>query len=355
MSENLHKETPINTDMIVLARECRGFTQGELAKKLNTSQGKLSRIEHGLGHVSEEILNKLEDVLGFPRRFFFENSEVYWPLHVCNRKKSKLPQKTYLNLVAKANVRQIHIQKLLRSVEIPNRIPDWDFDEFDRDPLKVAQALRHFWNIPRGPIKNVTKILEDAGIFVIHSDFYSSSIDGFTMFFKGISPIVFINSRLPGDRLRFSLAHELGHIVMHKIPNNFMENEADEFASEFLMPSMEIKSSLSKLTFEKLASLKLYWMVSMAALLMKAGQLGKISSRTQRYWFMQLSKRGWRLREPEELAIDQEKPSLLKEVLGIHLQSLKFSVSELCELLGVFEEEFQLIYLENDKKMRVVK
>ena len=111
---------------------------------------------------------------------------------------------------------------------------------------------------------------------------------------------------MPGDRQRFTLAHELGHLVMHDVPTEEMEDEADKFASEFLMPEAQIQGQLHALSMRKLWELKSRWKVSMAALVKRAETLGCITASQTRYLWIQLSKSGYRLEEPAELAIPRK-------------------------------------------------
>ncbi len=348
----------INPEMILLGREIRGLTQIALAKKLKIAQGTLSKIEYGLKEVTatDVIVGSLSKALGFPRSFFLEKEHIYSPAKVCPRKKVSLPQKIYSRVVARANLIRIHIQKLMKATELEVDVPICNLEEYGGSPAKVAQAIRHSWQVPRGPIKNVTTLLEEVGIFVIHIDFDTNLIDGFTISFKNTPPIIFVNSDLSGDRLRFTLAHELGHVLMHKLPNEQMEEEANIFASELLMPEREIKASLKPLNFEKLASLKKFWGVSMQALLVRASRLEVISKFQERKLWMYFSQKGMRMSEPEELDIPKEEPYLLKEILRIHEAELNLSHKEICSILGVFEEDFKDIYcFENKPKLKRVK
>jgi Zn-dependent peptidase ImmA (M78 family) len=178
-------------------------------------------------------------------------------------------------------------------------------------------------------------------------------IDGVTINVNDrLPPIIFVNKDIPGDRLRFTLSHELAHIVMHKYPSENMEKEADTFASEFLMPADDIKHSLSYLTLHKLAELKLHWKVAMSALVYRANFLGQISPRQNQYLFMQLSKAGYKTREPAELDIPVEKPSLLKKLIDIHTQVLNYSVNEIAKILHLEEEEVFGFYLEKPAPQR---
>ncbi|MFX5225882.1 ImmA/IrrE family metallo-endopeptidase, partial [Acinetobacter baumannii] len=100
-------------------------------------------------------------------------------------------------------------------------------------------------------------------------------VSGVTIKVPGLNPCIFIDKNMPSDRQRFTLAHELGHAIMHKLPSENMEDEANRFASALLMPSKDIRPYLTgKITLEKLATLKLVWKVSMNALLKTAEREG---------------------------------------------------------------------------------
>jgi len=215
----------------------------------------------------------------------------------------------------------------------------------------VALKLRHYWKIPRGPINNVTKTLEDAGIIIIHCDFGTSLTDGFSFFVEDKPPIIFANKNMPGDRLRFTLAHELGHIIMHCVPTPTMEEEAHKFAAEFLMPEKEIKSYLSKLSLQKLANLKRHWKVSMAALIMRATTISAITQNQAQYLWMQLGKAGYRRKEPIE--ISKETPTLIKQFISLHLKDLEYTMAQLSKMLLCEMDEFINLYM--DRNLRIVK
>ena len=339
--------------MVTLARESRGVTQGELARRIavlqdrTVTQGTISKIEQGLLGVSEEIADGFVSILKYPQSFFLQNEEVYAAGMSQHRKRASLPAKTLCKIDAVTNIIRINIKSLLKSAEdIDVKIPYYDIDEF-HEPSKIAQMMRQAWLIPRGPIDNITKYIERSGVIVVHCDFETHLIDGITMNnIDRLPPIIFINQNLTGDRMRFTLAHELGHIVMHRFPSENMEPEANTFASEFLMPSSEIKTSLSQLTLKKLAALKQYWKVSMSALLYRAGCLNQITPRQSQYLFMQLAKAGYKTREPVELDIPIETPTLLKKLIDIHVDDLNYSIREIASILHIEEPELYDFYLE---------
>ena len=173
-------------------------------------------------------------------------------------------------------------------------------------------------------------------------DFRTLSVDGVTMTSSGMPPCIFLNRNQPADRQRLSLSHELGHIIMHRVPSPTMEAEAYDFASALLMPSQEIRPYLSDyLTIQKLAALKLTWRVSMQALLYRAKAIGAITEHQSQYLWRQISSLGYRRSEPPELDFPAEEPKVLPEIIRIHIEDLGYKVEELCTALHVFEDDLR--------------
>lgn len=154
-------------------------------------------------------------------------------------------------------------------------------------------------------------------------------------------PIIFVNASLPKDRLRFSLAHELGHLVMHAIPNADQEIQANHFASEFLMPTIDISDHLFDLRLTKFMDLKMHWGTSMQSIIHKAWDIGKLSDRQYKYFFVEITKRGWRKIEPIDVDHLRERPSTLKAAIDAHLKDLGYTEDELAEMLGILNDELR--------------
>ena len=139
---------------------------------------------------------------------------------------------------------------------------------------------------------------------------------------------------------------------MHQLPTGDMEREADRFAAEFLMPAALIKGPLSYVSLPKLAALKPYWKVSMAALLYRAAELGTIPERTKNYLWFRMGQAGYKSKEPVELA--PELPALLSEVIDLHRDGLGYSVSDLAKLLVTTESEVRSVFLPQGPGLRLV-
>lgn len=177
---------------------------------------------------------------------------------------------------------------------------------------------------PSAPIPRLIRTLEKAGVWVLPLP----NLEGRDAFcgwapFNGYDiPVISLSTGRPGDRLRFSVAHELAHLVMHKqLPLKAVseiEDEADVFAAEFLMPAEAIyRDLLPPLTLTSVARLKPKWGVSMQALMVRAKSLDLISQRQYRYLFQQLTARGWRDAEPSNLDVSIEKPRLIAKMAEV--------------------------------------
>jgi len=343
--------------MILLARESRGITQSSLAKQLGVTQAAVSKAEKIQGKVSENLLEKIAKVLIYPVGFFLQPGHSYPPATPLHRKQKGLGKKLQHKIEAEANIRRLHIQKLLDSIDVEGKsIPVFEIDEYET-AQNVASALRRYLRLPKGPVANMTAIIEGFGIAVILCNFYSEKIDGFTLFGKANVPLVFINKQMPWCRIRFTLAHELGHIVMNHVPGANIEEEANEFASSFLMPKEDIEKDfhLKILSLSDLANLKPYWKVSMQAILTRATRLGFLTKDKARRLWMNLSSAGYRKREPSYIDIQPENPTLLTSVLDLHRTNLEYTESELLTMLGSYKDDFFSLYpsLRKEERNRI--
>jgi Zn-dependent peptidase ImmA (M78 family)/DNA-binding XRE family transcriptional regulator len=348
-------EQMVNPDMIALARESRGMTQSDLARRLNVTQGLISKIESGHVGVSPDMLAELSSILIYPEKFFYQRFNVYPAGMHFYRCHKTLASRKQLELVARMNISRRHIRELLQAADIDYKpVPTLDVDEYG-SPEEAAKALRHFLRLPRGPVENLTEILEAAGILVVPLDAGTRKFSGASMLADKPNYVIFVNREMPGDRLRHTLAHELGHIVMHSMPTPQMEDEADRFASEFLMPIRDIGQYLKDLNLERLATLKGFWMTSMASILVKAFREERIAERQYRYLWMQIGKAQWKLREPIELDIPQEKPTLVAELIQLHLKELGYTLDQLSDKLNYDLEEFKALYIPQTTHLKLLR
>lgn len=335
-----------NPEMIRLAREVRGLTQTGLARASGLVQATISKIESSLLEASPAVIAAIARGTRFPEQFFYQTDPVYGAgtSEFFHRKRQAVPVGILNKIHALINVSRLHVARLLRAVELPEcRIPSLELADF-KSPSEVARAVRAVLNIGPGPIPNVVKIIEDAGGLVIPCAFGTYEVDAISRWVPGMPPLFFVNSSAPVDRFRMNLAHELGHMVMHRLPEPEMEAQANQFAAEFLMPAAEIKQQLYGINLSRLAALKPYWRTSMGALLMRASDLKCVTPGAARYLWIQMSQRGYRKREPAELDLIPERPMLLKEIIQYYRSDLGYSVDDLAQALSANADDLKDLY-----------
>lgn len=356
------ENSSVNPQMVTLARKSRELTQTKLAALLGVGQATISKIESGIAPVPREQLQLLCQHLSYPESFFLAPEQIDGlglPEFYHARKRKTVPARMMDRAYAHVTIRRIHVERLLRSYPVEyDQFPLFPSSEWD-DQAKIARTVRAQMEVPPGPVFNMTATVERFGGVVVPCDFQSRQVDGFSRWRPASQPpLFFMSHHSPPDRWRWTLAHELGHVVMHtnQHASDEMEDEANRFAQELLMPEDLIKPHLVNLTFSKLAGLKTYWKVSMQALIFRAYSLKQLTDRQRRYLYMQLSAAGYRMREPAELDPPAEPPAMLKTMLEFHRTNLDYDVDDLCEMLSLYESEFRSMYgVDDERSLHVVK
>lgn len=343
----------LNPQMLILARESRGINQMALATKLSISDSKLNSVEKNAQTLTDEVVKKMSGLLKYPVDFFFQEGEAFLPMSLNYRKRDHVSAKLMLPLEANINLYRLHIEILSQKIKLPTAdIPVLDLKKYETIE-QVAKQLRKQWKIPNGTVENLTELLEENGIIVISFDFGTERVDSRTILTKDKQPIIVVNKLHLADRQRFSLAYELGHLVMHAFTMPSFErdisHEANVFAAGLLMPESEIKKDFSVekgISIPLLAELKRKWKVSMQALLFRAADLGFLTGNQKRYLLQQFNTLKIRRREPPELDFPKEKPRLLRDLITKYKNAHQFSLKEIAEQFHLEEQDFMSKYSE---------
>ena len=347
-----------NREMLALARDARRMTQKALAESSGLAQGTISKIENGQLDPTPEAIGAMARALRFPRTLFEYDTFASAHSVAFYRKKASVGATDFRQLTATLTLLREQLVRLVRSVE---NLPSVNVPEMAPGPQRsaadLAREIRVAWRVPRGPIEDLTALLESEGVLVVPTDFGADGIEGISIrdARRGLPPVMFVNVNAPFDRVRFTMAHELGHMIMHhhqQLPPEGYEDEADEFASEFLMPATDIRPHLSNITIDRLAQLKAHWRVSMQSILVRARSLERISAHQSKRLWMQLSALGYRTREPVTIA--REEPSLVPDIVHFHLEELGYTHAELAAALNLIESEFRERYLGQRPGLRLV-
>lgn len=321
--------------LLKMLREAYGYNQQELGAKLGFAQGTISKIENGLLNPSDDQVGQLARVFGVLEDFFQRSDPLAGdgPGEIYHRKRAT-SQKALTRLHARMNILAIAVSDLLSLVEsdvlpIP-RIEEFEFEEIP----EIASSLRKFLRLPEGPIESVSEVMFSMGIILVPMDFEGARLDASAWIRPSQPPIVFYSPSVPDDRLRFTLMHELGHLVLHcgvhlRTDPKQVEEEAHYFASCFLLPPEEIAPQLTGLSLAKLGRLKKQWKVSMQALLYASKRHGSISDWRQRQLWEEMTRLGYRSREPKQYDVKCENPSrAFDELISLFKDQLRFDASD---------------------------
>ncbi len=349
-------EYRVNPMMLQLARESRGLSQTEVARGINISQSKLSKAEKGLQPLTNGDFENLVTLLGYPNSFYTRNFQNGTISHSYYRRKMSIPKKLLTQFESIVRIYQKAIDDLLDVIELPSNELS-SFNQLHTSPEKAALLVRNRLGVPKGPLPDIVSLLESQGIVILKADLLSDKIDALSTVSPHNHRIIFVNRNMPTDRQRFSISHELGHLLMHfdHIPEDpeKVETQANRFASEFLMPKKEIYDSLRHLNFPKLGDLKRSWGVSMRSIVKRAKALGVINKHQYRNFQINFSKKGFTKNEP--ITLKDEPPKLLNEVIRLHVQELGYSIDDIASMVSLSRVEFRSKFLIEPKtKLRVV-
>lgn len=336
-------------DLMHLARVSCGISQKDLHGKTGIDQATLSKLENDVIAPSGDYLASLSRELRRPVSFFQQNVPYYGRAVSVHsfRKKSAVRERELAKEMALVDIALIHLSLLFRYFTVsPLLVPDFSRRRSTETVGELAADVRSRFNMPPGPVGNLTTILEDHGVVVFFTDFSGVDIDGLTIAPPELPPCVFVNSKRPADRQRFTLAHELGHLVLHRtLHEGDIETEANEFASAFLMPKEDIQEELKGTAgIARYAALKPKWRVAIAALAMRAKALNFISEYQSRQLWKRLSSLGYRKTEPPELSFPADEPVLLPTMFQAALVQLGGCIDALAEYLCIYVDDLKYMY-----------
>lgn len=339
---------------LTLARQLAGLRKTELAAKLDKSSTAVAAWESGSKRPTAATVAQLALSLGVEPGFFAVRPDDVAALSSTPHFRS-LRSTTQLardQAFSYGKVAVDIVQTLERHVEFPDvDLPSFPVaidEQAGGGPERAAQLVRREWDIGAGPLKHLTRLLEHHGVLVVFSPPQTASVDAYS-FDSRLRPVVVLNPvKRDYYRQRFDVAHELGHLIIHgdaEPGGRIVEEQANRFASELLMPADTIRDLLPTImgrnAWISLGQLKEQWGVSIQALLFRARRLGRLSDVSYRNAMTTISVRGWRRDEPG-LVNTIEQPSLLPKAIEL-LEQEGTSEVQLVEQCRVPIELFRVV------------
>lgn len=318
-----------NGNRLKKARMYNGLTLTELAERTEITKQSISLYENNKITPEYPRVQILSQVLGFPFEYFFQEEKVhtrtettYFRSQSTATKKDRSAQSLKLEYIAGI------YEVLWKYIDFPIfHDIDISFEGYDTvqdcssnaaidEMEQIAATVRQAWGLGNGPIINLQYEFEQHGILVTFLDTDEDKIDAFSQRTLVDGSDVFLIAvalnKIFECRIRFDLAHELGHIILHPWSEDLdliskdefkaRERQANMFAGAFLLPRESFGRDVSQYPtdLKYYQFLKRKWKVSIQAMLYRTHQLGIISSNQYQYLMRQVSKNGWRKQEPDD-------------------------------------------------------
>jgi len=281
------------------ARKISGLTLHEIGEKIGVSKQMISKYENGLSMPDSSNLIKIAKILGEKIDYFFRPQTVNLT-EVSFRKKSKYSQTQINNLkskILKQMENYLCIEDILNiSYEFNNPLSDIKIKNFE-DVEFATQQLRKAWNLGNDPIHNIVSLLEYNEIKVIEIDEPNQNLfDGLSSFVDNKYPLICFNKNFVIERKRFTLIHELGHLLLNIDESLINETEklCNRFASELLLPKeiiiKEIGTRREHLSVNELINFQQQFGISISAIIYRLADLEVISENKKRDYFIRKNK-----------------------------------------------------------------
>ncbi|MGH3795286.1 MAG: helix-turn-helix domain-containing protein [Pseudonocardiaceae bacterium] len=318
---------PLAGERIRAIRQLVGISQVDLARAAHVSQPLISQIENGAREASREVLELIAEATATPLSFFYIVPPDI-PLGTLRFRKmcgAKAGDTKRVKVLFDEAYRVL--TDLLSEVNYPRPdLPVALAEPSPQDIEKIATATREALQLSDdGPIRHITRACERAGVAVVPLTLPSVGDDeeeavghfGVSCWLSKDEPAVIgYFSGGPGDRQRYTIAHELGHLVLHSKRRAVRdpEQEANYFAGALLVPEHRAREMFADdVTLGSLQQMKASWGVSIQALIMRGANLGLIDDKRKLSLFKQISSRGWRKNEP--VTVHPEEPLLAWKLL----------------------------------------
>lgn len=338
------------------ARVARGLSLAQLSKLIGISSQAISQFEKGETKPSPATLVKLIDELDFPINFFCssnreksEENVIYFRSNKNITKKLKEACKVRINWIDQT-YSFIDSYFDLPKVNI-TKLGDLDPESIDNIEIEdITLKLRNDWGLEKSPIGNLVDILQAKGFVITRLKIGTKKVDAFSTWRNGIPYIFLGDDKDSAVRLRFDLAHELGHLILHKNIDkeeleedkelyDKIEYQANYFASAFLLPMATFNKEVISSSIDSFILLKKRWNVSIGVMIKRCQMANILTDNQIRYLNSQMIKYGYYRKEPLDEEIKKEKPYLFKQAFEILIENNIFTQEALLEKLELNKEE----------------
>jgi Zn-dependent peptidase ImmA (M78 family)/DNA-binding XRE family transcriptional regulator len=313
------------------AREARWLTATSLADLLGVTRSAVSQYENDVQSPRPDVMKRICDCLNLPLHFFLR------PLEELPK-----PISFYRSMSAATKAARIRAERrrewlrdivlfLTEYVVLPTlKFPMFDLPNdpkliSDHNIESIAAEARKFWKLSNAPISNVVRLLENNGAIVARDYFELKTLDAFSLWDNlDNTPYVILGAdKGSACRSRTDIGHEIGHLLLHhniksttlnkKAEFDLIERQAFKFSGAFHLPAEKFSDDFYSVSLDALRALQYKWKVSLGLMIERVRDLELISEEQRQRLWININRRGWRIKEPLDDEIEVERPLLLKK------------------------------------------
>lgn len=287
----------LDPERIRIARMRRGMTKVELGNRLSVTSRTVTKYE--TGGAPTAAAEPLSDALGFPAAYFERADPPALAATDVRFRAARRATARERDAAVAAGISGVEVDRWISTRFV---LPGVDLQSFVGDePRTAARLLRGIWGLGTKPLPNLVQLCESRGVRVYSLPPFADAVDAYSIWNEGVPYVFLARSKTP-ERIRFDLAHEIGHLVLHGDEGGettAQEREADTFASEFLMPSASVIEYLRhNPSIDELLAVRNSFKVSAMAMAFAAHKSGRMTDWAYRQSCIELSQRGFRKSEP---------------------------------------------------------
>lgn len=337
-------------------RETRMMTAKRLSVESGVSQSTISKVERGGTALTEDVASKLARALSTTPEVLMGGagdveSTVFF------RSMSAATKSARVALRARSEMVDAIVAELDAILDFPSfNVPTIGAEAVDEISEigieRAANELREAWGLGDGPITNLVASAEAHGVVVCMFPFGVETLDALSRMGSTSRPVAMVNTELGNAfRWRFDVAHELGHMMLHRgipgidaVPSDVrkvIESQGHRFAGALLLPEGPFRDSLIGLSLEDFKMAKSTWGVSIQAMVRRAYDIGLLDESQYTSRQVAISRKRWRKSEPYDGERMPEAPTLLRTCVSLAVREGLLDVKALMARCGVPVDVFE--------------
>jgi Zn-dependent peptidase ImmA (M78 family)/transcriptional regulator with XRE-family HTH domain len=335
--------TEFNPHAVTLARRAKAMSQADLADAVGVTQATVSHWEKGHRVPEAEVIDRVADALAvLPLTLVDHSVATTTPMFRAAGVSTKRDEH---RIEGRTELARLAASRILAGVEVAPALP-WPTtdDPLGDVPEEAAAALRRVWRIPPGPIANLTKFVEGAGAIVLRVDFGHPKVEAaYAHPRRDAKRWVLINTYMEDwARQRLTLAHELGHAMLHhwdafNVPDErAREAQAYAFALALMVPADDFILDIAHTSrrWDDFLRLRHKWGISAAALARRGHDLGLVDASAYRAINIMRRSRGHWKHEPGD-DTQLERPAIFPEAVSLLRDHARWTDATFSEVAGL--------------------